>query len=124
MKFITTDKVYNPIGPFSQGTVVGNMAFISGIGGLEMDGKAASLDVEQQTRKAMENCKHILEAGGFTFKDVVKACVYLTDINDYEKVNAIYAEFMGDHRPARICMAVKELPANEVMKLDLIAVKE
>ena len=72
MKFITTDKVYNPIGPFSQGTVVGNMAFISGIGGLEMDGKAASLDVEQQTRKAMENCKHILEAGGFTFKDVVK----------------------------------------------------
>ncbi len=124
MKFISSDKVYNPIGPFSQAVVVGNTAYLSGIGGLEMDGKAASLDVEQQTKKAIENCKAILEAAGFTFKDVVKSCVYLTDMNDYAKVNAIYAEYMGDHRPARICMTVKDLPANEVMKLDMIAVKE
>ena len=50
--------------------------------------------------------------------------MYLLDISNYEKMNAVYAEFMGDHRPARICMAVNELPANEVVKFDMTAVKE
>jgi 2-iminobutanoate/2-iminopropanoate deaminase len=124
VKFISAKDVYKPIGPYSSGVSAGNMAFVSGLGGLESDGKVASMDVEQQTRRALENCKKVLEADGFTLKDVAKVCVYLLDISNYEKMNAVYAEFMGDHRPARICMAVNELPANEVVKFDMTAVKE
>jgi 2-iminobutanoate/2-iminopropanoate deaminase len=124
VKYISAKDVYPPIGPYSSGVVVGNMAFVSGLGGLEPNGKVASMDVEQQTRRALENCKKVLEADGFTLNDVAKVCVYLLDISNYEKMNAVYAEYMGEHRPARICMAVKELPANEVVKFDMTAVKE
>lgn len=123
MKLISTDKVYDPIGPFSQALVVGNMVFTAGIGGLDKTGKAVSNDVEEQTVQCMENLKAVLEAAGVGFKDVVKAVVYLTNMKDYARVNAIYEKYMEGHRPARTCVAVKELPADELMKIEMIAVK-
>lgn len=124
MEFVKTDKVYNPIGPFSQAVIVGNLVYSSGIGGLELEtGKVVSDDVEEQTVQCLENIKEVLKAAGVELKDVVKAFVYLVNMDDYARVNAIYARYMGDHRPARCCVAVKELPANELMKIEVIAVK-
>jgi len=88
-----------------------------------INGKVVSNNVEEQTVQCLENLSIILKAAGVGFKDVVKAFVYLTDMNDYARVNAIYAKYMGDHRPARCCVAVKELPVNELMKIEMIAVK-
>jgi len=124
-KAIKTEKAAQPIGPFSQGIVVDNWVFVSGMGGLDpKTGKAVSMDLKEQTVQAMENVKAILEGGGATFDDVVKATVYLTKMSDYPIVNEIYSRYMGKILPARCCVAVSELPANEIMKLDLIAYKE
>ena len=85
---VKTDKAPQPIGPFSQGVVVGNWVFVSGMGGLDpKTGKVVSSDLKEQTIQSMENMKTILEAAGASFDNVVKATVYLTDMADYPVVN-------------------------------------
>jgi 2-iminobutanoate/2-iminopropanoate deaminase len=123
MEIINTKDVYDPIGPFSQSVITGNLIFTAGIGGIDLSGKVVSNNLEEQTEQCLKNIKTVLAASGASLQNVVKAFVYLTDIKDYEKVNAIYAKHMGDHRPARCCVAVKELPANELMKIEVIAEK-
>ena len=122
---VSTNKAPNPIGPFSQAVVVDNWVFVSGMGGLDpKTGKVVSPGLKEQTIQAMENVKAILEAAGYGYDDVVKAVVYLTKMADYPVVNAIYAGYMGKILPARCCVAVSELPADEIMKLDVVAYKE
>jgi 2-iminobutanoate/2-iminopropanoate deaminase len=124
-KQVTTNKAAQPIGPFSQAIVVDNWVFVSGMGGLDpKTGKVVGPGLKEQTVQAMENVKAILEAGGSSYDEVVKAVVYLTKMADYPVVNEIYASYMGKPYPARCCVAVSELPANEIMKLDVIAYKK
>jgi 2-iminobutanoate/2-iminopropanoate deaminase len=77
--------------------------------------------VEEQTAQCLENIKAVLEAAGAGLRDVIKVVLYLVDIQDFAKVNAVYAKYMGDHLPARSCVTVKELPADELMKIEVIA---
>ena len=122
---VSTNKAPNPIGPFSQAVTVENWVFVSGMGGLDpKTGKVIGPGLKEQTIQAMENVKAILEAAGSNYGDVVKAVVYLTKMADYPVVNEIYASYMGKMLPARCCVAVSELPADEIMKLDVIAYKE
>lgn len=122
---VKTSKAAQPIGPFSQAVVVDNWVFVSGMGGLDVKtSKVVGPGLKEQTVQAMENVKAILEGAGATYDDVVKAVVYLTKMSDYPVVNEIYARYMGKVLPARCCVAVSELPANEIMKLDVIACKE
>ncbi len=122
-KIIHTRGSYEPIGPFSQAVVVGNLVFTAGLGGLNPEtGKVDSEEVEAQTAQCMENLKNVLEAAGTGLQGVVKAVVYLKDMNDFSTMNQVYARYMGDHRPARSCVAVKELPAREVVKVEAVAV--
>jgi len=124
-KQVITNKAPQPIGPFSQAVVVEDWVFVSGMGGLDpKTGKVVSSGLKEQTVQAMENVKAILEAAGASYEDVVKATVYLTKMADYPVVNEIYASYMGRPFPARCCVAVSELPANEIMKLDVIAYKD
>lgn len=125
IKSVKTDKACQPIGPFSQAVVAGDWVFVSGLGGLDpkQPGKCVGPGLEEQTVQAMENIKAVLEAAGASFDDVVKATVYLLKMSDYPVVNEIYARYMGKVLPARCCVAVRELPANELMKLDVIAYK-
>jgi 2-iminobutanoate/2-iminopropanoate deaminase len=124
-KQVTTDKAAQPIGPFSQAIVVDNWVFVSGMGGLDpKTGKVVGPGLKEQTVQAIENVKAILEAAGSSYDEVVKAVVYLTKMADYPVVNDIYASYMGKPYPARCCVAVSELPANEIMKLDVIAYKK
>ncbi len=122
---VSTNKAPNPIGPFSQAVVVDNWVFVSGMGGLDPNtGKVVGPGLKEQTIQSMENVKAILEAAGYGYDDVVKAVVYLTKMADYPVVNEIYASYMGEMLPARCCVAVSELPADEIMKLDVVAYKE
>jgi len=124
-KQVITNKAPNPIGPFSQAVILDNWVFVSGMGGLDpKTGKVVSLDLKEQTVQAMENVKAILEAAEVSYEDVVKSVVYLTKMADYPVVNEIYASYMGKILPARCCVAVSELPAEEIMKLDVIAFKK
>jgi 2-iminobutanoate/2-iminopropanoate deaminase len=111
IKSVKTDKACQPIGPFSQAVVAGDWVFVSGLGGLDpkQPGKCVGPGLEEQTVQAFDN--------------VVKATVYLLKMSDYPVVNEIYARYMGKVLPARCCVAVRELPANELMKLDVIAYK-
>ena len=122
---VKTDKAPEPIGPFSQAVVVDNWVFVSGMGGLDPKQRAKCVGpgIKEQSVQAMENVKAILEAAGASFDDVVKSTVYLTKMSDYPVVNEIYAGYMGKVLPARCCVAVRDLPADEIMKLDVIAYK-
>jgi 2-iminobutanoate/2-iminopropanoate deaminase len=94
------------------------------MGGLDpQTGQVVSDDVIEQTRQAILNTERILAAAGCTLQDVVKTVVYLTDMADYQRVNAIYDERFSPHKPARTCVAVSALPVRERMKLDTVAIR-
>lgn len=113
-----------PPGPFTHASVWGPLVFTAGMGGLDPStGQVVDDDVRNQTRQAMANCMAILESAGCSLRDVVKMTVYLTDMADYERVNEVYAEVMGDHQPARTCVAVSALPLRERMKVEAVAVR-
>ncbi|HJH07702.1 MAG TPA: Rid family detoxifying hydrolase, partial [Fusobacterium ulcerans] len=79
--------------------------------------------VKAQTKQSLENIKAILEAAGYTFKDVVRAGVFIKDMNDFAAVNEVYAEYLGDVKPARACVEVARLPKDVKVEIEVIAVK-
>ncbi len=94
------------------------------MGGLDPGtGQVISDDVIAQTEQSLKNVQAILEASGCTLDDVVKSVVYLTDMADYPRVNAVYERVFAAHRPARTCVAVSSLPVRERMKIETIAIK-
>jgi 2-iminobutanoate/2-iminopropanoate deaminase len=113
-----------PPGPFSHASSVGEWVFTSGMGGLDpSSGQVVSDDVILQAEQAITNTERILAAAGCTLQDVVKAVLYLTDMQDYVRVNTVYEKRFAPHRPARTCVAVSALPVRERMKLDTIAIR-
>ena len=124
IKLVTAPDAPNPPGPFSHAAVVGDWVYTSGMGGLDpKTGQVVSDDVIEQTRQAILNTERILAAAGCTLQDVVKSVVYLTDMADYPRVNAIYEARFAPHKPARTCVAVSALPVRERMKLDTVAIR-
>ena len=124
IKLVTALDAPNPLGPFSHAAVVGDWVYTSGMGGLDpQTGQVVSDNVIEQTRQAILNTERILAAAGCTLQDVVKTVVYLTDMADYQRVNAIYDERFSPHKPARTCVAVSGLPVRERMKLDTVAIR-
>ena len=121
--------IYTPnapaaIGPYSQAIQAGNLLFVSGqIPIHPATGAFAGEDIETQTRQSLTNVKHILEAAGFTLNDVVKTTVLLADIGDFAAMNAVYAEFFCENKPARACFAVKDLPKGALVEIEAIASK-
>ena len=80
-------------------------------------------DVKAQTRQSLENLKAILDEAGYTFNDVVKASCFIKDMNDFAAVNEVYAEYLGEAKPARACVEVARLPKDVKVEIELIAVK-
>ena len=113
-----------PPGPFSHASSVGEWVFSSGMGGLDpSSGQVVSDDVIAQTEQAITNTERILAAAGCSLQDVVKVVLYLTDMQDYPRVNAVYEKRFAPHKPARTCVAVSALPVRERMKLDTVAIR-
>jgi len=121
MKFISTKEAPEAIGPYSQAIEVNGFIYTSGQIALFPDGTMETADVEHQTHQVMKNLFYVLEAAGAHLNDVIKTTIYLTDMNDFDVVNKIYAHYFGLHKPVRSTVAVKALPKNALVEIDCIA---
>jgi len=121
MKIISTQDAPQAIGPYSQAIYAGGLVYTSGQIGLLPNGELAGEDVETQTHQVMKNLFYVLEAAGAHFNDVIKTTIYLEDMRDFDKVNAIYAHYFGLHKPARSTVAVRSLPKGVKIEIDCIA---
>ncbi len=115
----------SPIGPYRQAVGVGAMVFCSGQIAIDpATGKLAGEDIETQTRQVLENIGAVLRAAGATYDDVVKTTIFLIDMNDFARVNAIYAQYFGRSMPARSTVAVASLPLGAKVEIEAIAVAD
>ena len=121
MKFISTKEAPQAIGPYSQAVEANGFIYTSGQIALTPEGVMAADDVENQTHQVMKNLFYVLKAGGAHFNDVIKTTIFLADMDDFAKVNAIYEHYFGDHKPVRSTVAVKTLPKNALVEIDCIA---
>jgi 2-iminobutanoate/2-iminopropanoate deaminase len=119
---IATDKAPAAVGPYSQGIKVGDLIFSAGQLGIVPGTKEfAGPDIESQTRRAMENVKAVVEAGGSCLKHVVKTTVFLADMGEFAQMNAVYAEFFPEAPPARSTVEVAALPLGGRVEIEAIA---
>ena len=111
------------IGPYSQAVRAGNILYLSGQLGLDpATGKLAGEDFASQARQALDNQKAILEAAGFSMKDVVQCQVFVTDMNNYPALNEIYQEYFLADFPARAVLEVSRIPADGLIEIMMTAV--
>ncbi len=123
MDYIATNDAPKAIGPYSQAVRAGNLLFLSGQIPLDpAEGELVQGDFATQTRRVLENLKAVLAEAGATFGNVARATVYLTDLGNFQTLNGIYAEFFGDHKPARSTVGVASLPKGATVEIDFIAV--
>lgn len=113
-----------PIGPYSQAIVAGNTLFASGQIAIERSsGNLITRNVEDETKQVMTNLGNVLQAAGFSFKNVVKCTIFLKDMNNFPKVNAIYGQYFTETPPARETVEVSRLPKDVNVEISCIAVK-
>ena len=121
-EIVHTDKAPKAIGPYSQAIRTDSMIFAAGQTGIDpATGDLIPGGVEEQTRQVLANLRNVIEAAGSSFKYVVKTTVFLRDMNDFAKMNAIYAEYFGENPPARSTIAVAGLPKNGLVEIEAIA---
>ena len=122
---ISTDGAPAAIGPYAQGVRVGNLLFTAGQGGLDpVTGQVVSGGIKEQTERTIENLKAVLETGGSSLTQVVKATVFLKDMNDFAAMNAVYASyFVNDsgNLPARTTVEVSRLPRDILVEIEVVA---
>ncbi|WP_394701439.1 RidA family protein [Marispirochaeta aestuarii] len=124
MTFINTNKAPAAVGPYSQAVLSGNTLYVSGQIPFVPDTMTlVSEKVEEQAKQSLANIQAIIEAAGFVLTDVVKCTVFLTDMNDFAVVNTVYADFFGDHKPARCAVEVSRLPKGAKVEIDAVCEK-
>jgi len=122
MDFIATPDAPAAIGPYSQAVKAHGVLYTSGQISLDpATGNLVEGDFAAQVRRVLENLKAVLTEGGSSFDRVFKATVYLTDLGNFQTLNTIYAEYFGDHKPARTTVQVSALPKGSQVEIDLIA---
>lgn len=123
LQIVHTEKAPAAVGPYSQAIKAGNFLFISGQLGLDMEtGKIAYDSVEDQVTQVLKNLAAIARQGGSSLDRAVKVTVYLTDLNDFDKMNSIYGSFFKENPPARVCVEVGALPKGVSVEMDAICV--
>ena len=124
-KIIFTDKVPAPIGPYNQAVLVGNTLYTSGQIALNPATMELVLDnIETETRQVMENMKAVLEAADMTFDDVIKATIFIMNMDDFSRINNVYGSFFDEKTaPARETVQVAGLPKGVNVEISMIAVK-
>lgn len=122
MQIIATSNAPTAVGPYSQAVRTGNLLFCSGqIPINPASGKIEATDVEAQAVQVIANIKGLLSGVDLTIKDVVKATMFLQDMNDFAKVNAIYEAGFEGHKPARSTIQVAKLPLGALVEIEVIA---
>ena len=124
VKVISTTAAPAAIGPYSQGLLTGNMAFLSGQLGIDpTTGKLAEGGVKAQAEQSLKNIKALLESVGATSANIVKTTIFLVDMADFAAVNEVYAKFFDGVYPARSCVAVHQLPMNGQVEIEVTVIR-
>lgn len=121
-KIVSSEKAPKAIGPYSQAIVVENLVFTAGQVGLD----PATMElvgggIEAQTRQVLTNLKHVLEKADSGLNFIIKTTVFLQDMNDFAKMNAVYAEFFPENPPARSTVQVAGLPKGALVEIEALA---
>ena len=122
MDIISTEKAPQALGPYSQAIRANGFVFCSGQ--IPIDpaaGAVVATTAEDQTRQAITNLRNVLEAAGSGLDKVVKTTVFISDMNDFAALNAVYAELFGDSKPARSCVQAARLPKDVKVEIEAIA---
>lgn len=122
-KIIFTEQAPAPIGPYSQAVQVGNTLYCSGQIALDTNGQMQNLNIETETVQVMKNIGNLLKAAGMSYSDIVKTSIFLTDMSDFSKVNAVYAEYFDADFPARETIQVSALPKGANVEISVTAVR-
>jgi 2-iminobutanoate/2-iminopropanoate deaminase len=124
MKVITAPAAPAAIGPYSHAIHAGPFVFCSGQTPIDpATGNLVAGDIEAQTKQVFANIKAVLSAAGCTLQDVAKSTVYLKDMNDFAKMNAVYEAVFAPHKPARTTIQAARLPKDCIVEIEVIAYK-
>lgn len=122
-KIVATSDAPRAIGPYSQAVEADGVIYVSGQLPVDPSTGELAAGIDAQTRRSLENVGAILRAAGSGYGQVVKCCVLLADIADFEAMNRVYAEFFPADAPARVCYQVAALPKGALVEIDAVAVK-
>jgi 2-iminobutanoate/2-iminopropanoate deaminase len=112
------------LGPYSQGVKAGNLLFVAGQGAADPKTGQIAEGIETQTRQTLANIKGIVEASGFSMRDVVKVSIFLKNMDDFKKVNEVYKTFFPEDPPARTTVEAKLAAQGMLIEIDAIAYRE
>lgn len=118
---IATEKAPGAVGPYVQGMNAGPFIYVSGQLPINPATGEHYKEIEVAAKQALENCKAIVEAGGGTLETIVKVEIFIRDMSLFARMNAVYAEFFGDHKPARAAVEVSKLPLDAIIEIQMIA---
>ncbi|WP_286230343.1 RidA family protein [Neobacillus mesonae] len=121
MNYVQTNQAPAAIGPYSQGIIAGNMFYSSGQIPLTKEGTLASGGIKEQTHQVFQNLKALLEAAGASLETVVKATVFIKNMDEFADLNEVYGEYFSSHKPARSCVEVARLPKDVLIEIEVIA---
>lgn len=121
-EYVNAEKAPKALGPYSPAVKAGGFVWCSGQIPIDPAANAVTATtIEGQTRQAIENLRHVLEAAGVGLDAVVKTTVFIRDMNDFAALNAVYAEMFGDAKPARSCVEVSRLPKDVKLEIEAVA---
>lgn len=120
MKKIHSDKAPKAIGPYSQAILVNNILYTSGQIPLNLEGEITGDNISEQTEQVIQNLKVVLEEAGTNFENVIKTTCFLSDMSNFAGFNEVYSKYFTSN-PARSCVAVKELPKQVLVEVEVIA---
>ncbi|MFI8578139.1 RidA family protein [Rossellomorea aquimaris] len=121
MRVVSTKQAPAAIGPYSQGIVVNNLFYSSGQIPLTAEGTMVEGDVAEQTHQVFRNLQAVLSEAGASLETVVKATVFIKNMNDFGTINEVYGEYFSNHKPARSCVEVARLPKDALVEIEVIA---
>lgn len=121
MKIIQTQNAPAAIGPYSQGIIVNNIFYSSGQIPLTSEGQMVTGDIKEQTHQVFKNLQALLESAGASFETVMKATVFIKNMDDFAAINEVYGQYFNTHKPARSCVEVARLPKDALIEIEVIA---
>lgn len=122
-KIILSTEAPSPIGPYSQAVLVGNTLYCSGQIALDAEGKMHNDSIEQETEQVMKNIGSVLKAAGMEYSDIVKTSIFITDMNDFTKINGVYSRYFQGNFPARETVQVSALPKSAQVEISVTAIR-